>query len=113
MYEIAAPALKAALGDSARTLKALDPSLERYLGTYANAWRGETEIIAWEGSLASVSLPSDAPVRGITKLRKVGEHTFRRVRPDGKLAEAWTFSVGGDGKVTSYTMNYQRAPRLR
>jgi CubicO group peptidase (beta-lactamase class C family) len=113
MYEIVATAIKAALADSSRKLTALDPALASYLGTYANAWRGETEVIAWEGNLAVVSLPSDAPVRGITMLRKVGEHTFRRVRPDGKLAEAWIFAVGSDGRVTQYTMNYNVNPRIR
>jgi CubicO group peptidase (beta-lactamase class C family) len=113
MYEIVAPALKAASGDSARALKALAPDLARYLGTYANAWRGETELVAWEGGLAAVQLPSDAPVRNMTKLRKVGEHTFRRVRSDGKLAEAWTFDVGADGRVVQYTVNYNVSRKLR
>ncbi len=113
MYDIIAPALKAALGDSARKIAALDPSLAPYLGTYANAWRGETEIIAWEGKLAAVSLPSDAPIRDITKLRKVSEHTFRRVRSDGKLAEAWTFSLGDGGRVTQLTSNYNVSPRIK
>jgi hypothetical protein len=113
MYDIAAPAVRAATADSARTIKALDPAQERYLGTYESVWGGEREIIAWEGNVAAVSLPSDAPVRGLTKLRKVGEHTFRRVRPDGKLAEAWTFSVGADGRVTQLTVNYQVARKLR
>lgn len=113
MYEIMAPALKAAQGDSAGKLTALDSALQRYLGTYANAWRGETEVIAWEGGLAVVSLPSDAPVRSITKLRKDGEHTFRRVRSDGKLAEVWSFQVGSDGRVTQYTVNYNVSPRIR
>ena len=112
MYDIISPAIKAALADSLHKITALDPSLSPYLGTYANAWRGETEVIAWEGNLAVVSLPSDAPVRGLTKLRKVGEHTFRRVRSDGKLAEVWTFAVGSDGRVTQYTMNYNVNPRI-
>lgn len=113
MYDIAAPAVKAAAADSARALKALDPSLERYLGSYESVWGGEREIIAWEGNIAAVSLPSDAPVRGMTKLRKVGEHTFRRVRPDGKLAEAWTFAVGSDGRVTQLAVNYQVSRKVR
>ena len=112
MYDIISPAIKAALADSLHKITALDPSLSPYLGTYANAWRGETEVIAWEGNLAVVSPPSDAPVRGLTKLRKVGEHTFRRVRSDGKLAEVWTFAVGSDGRVTQYTMNYNVNPRI-
>ncbi|MFP5354286.1 MAG: serine hydrolase [Gemmatimonadota bacterium] len=113
MYDIISPAVKAAKSDSARTAKALDPSLERYLGTYASAWGGEREIIAWEGGLASVGLPSDAPVRGITRLRKVGDHVFRRVRTDGKLAEAWSFTAAPDGRVTALTVNYQVSARLR
>ncbi|MBK6842992.1 MAG: hypothetical protein IPG88_11900 [Gemmatimonadetes bacterium] len=49
----------------------------------------------------------------MTKLRKVGEHVFRRVRPDGKLAEAWSFIVAADGRVSGMTMNYQVSPRVR
>ena len=113
MYDIMAPAVKAALSDSARTIKPLDLALERYLGTYANAWGGEREVIAWEGGLAAVGLPSDTPLRGITRLRKVGDSTFRRVRTDGKLAEAWTFTVAPDGRVTALTVNYQVAARIR
>ncbi|MCC7323576.1 MAG: serine hydrolase, partial [Gemmatimonadaceae bacterium] len=113
IYDIIAPAVKAASSDSTGKLTSLDPSLERYLGTYANAWRGETEIMAWEGALVAVALPSDNPVRGMTKLRKVGEHVFRRVRPDGKLAEAWSFIVAADGRVSGMTMNYQVSPRVR
>lgn len=113
MYEIIAPALKAALGDSAHAIKALDRSLERYLGTYASAWGGEIEFVAWEGGLVELSLPNATPVRGMTKLRKVGEHTFRRVRPDDKLAETWTFTVDADGRATAFITNYNVSPRIR
>ena len=111
-YEIMAPAIKAALGDSSGSLKAMDPSLERFLGTYGSAWGGETEIIAWEGGLASVRLPTDNPVRGITKLKKMGDNVFKRVREDGGLAEAWTFDVGEDGRATRLTINYNVSPRI-
>ena len=90
----------------------MDPSLERFLGTYGSAWGGETEIIAWEGGLASVHLPTDNPVRGITKLKKVGDNVFKRVRADGGLAEAWTFDVGEDGRPTRLVINYNVSPRI-
>jgi len=113
MYDLVAPAIKAAQGDSTRRIKELDPELQRYLGTYANAWRGETEVIAWEGGLATLSLPNDTPARGITKLRKVGDHSFRRLRGDGKLAETFTFTVAPDGRVSHLTVNYNVSPRIR
>jgi CubicO group peptidase (beta-lactamase class C family) len=113
IYEIVSPAVKAALADSAGKLKSLDPSLERYLGTYDQDWGGESEIIAWEGELAEVSFPDDTPLRNITKLRKVGDNVFRRIRKDGKLAETWTFTAGADGKPSQYVVNYNTSRRLR
>jgi CubicO group peptidase (beta-lactamase class C family) len=112
-YAIMAPAIKAARADSNRSIKPMDPSLARYLGTYANAWRGETEVIAWEGGLAAASLPSDNPVRGLTKLKLVRDNVFRRVRPDGGLAEEWTFDLGEDGTAIRYTSNYNISPRIK
>ena len=53
-----------------------------------------------------------APARGITKYRKVGEHTFRRIRPDGELAEVVTFDLGTDGKAIRLRTNFNFMPRI-
>jgi CubicO group peptidase (beta-lactamase class C family) len=112
-YTIMAPAIKAALADSAHALKPMDPSYEKYLGTYSGGWSGESEVIAWEGGLAEIGLPDDNPVKAITKLKWVGENQFKRIRPDGGTAEVWTFELGPDGRAARYRANYNVSVRVR
>jgi len=113
MYAIVAPALVAAAKDTTIP-KPLDPTLGQYTGTYnAQPWGGEVAIVAWDDGLATVDLPSMNPVGEMDKLRKVGEHTFRRVRKDGELAETFTFEVGPTGRATRYKVHnnyYERLP---
>jgi CubicO group peptidase (beta-lactamase class C family) len=111
VYHLVAPAIKAALADSARTIAAASPELERYLGSYS-AIGGELEVIRWEGGLATMRIPSDRPAATITKYRKVGEHTFRAIRADGNLGDAMTFDLGPDGRPARARTNYLM-PRIR
>ena len=60
-----------------------------------------------------VGLPSNDPVGNLTKLRKTGEHTFRRVRRDNELGETVTFEMGPDGKAVRYIQHGNRSPRIR
>ena len=46
-------------------------------------------------------------------IEHVGEHMFRRVRDDGKLAEATTFEIGPDGEVTRIVRNTNYSIRVR
>ncbi|MCU0257186.1 MAG: beta-lactamase family protein, partial [Vicinamibacterales bacterium] len=87
MYDLVAPAIKEAASAKPGTPAPTppDPSLSPYLGHYATGFSGEVAIVRWEDGLASLSLPATDPVRAITKLRKTGEHTFRRVRKDEAL----------------------------
>jgi len=110
-YEFLGPAVKEARADSAHRIAAADPTLDRYLGTYWS-FGGEMEVIRWQGGLATMQVPSDNPVKTITKYRKVGEHTFREIRSDGELGERMTFDLGPDGKPTRARTNYIMA-RLR
>ena len=112
-YQLMAPALKAAQSDSTWKTPTADASLGAYLGTYASSFGGEVEVIRWEGGLATISLPTDNPVRAITKFRKVGDHTFKRIRDDGELAEAMSFDLGTDGRATRLRVNYNISPRIR
>ena len=104
-YEFLGPAVKEARADSARKITAADPALDRYLGTYWS-FGGEMEVIRWQGGLATMQVPSESPVKSITKYRKVGEHTFREVRSDGELGERMTFDLGPDGRPTRARTNY-------
>lgn len=111
MYSIMAPAIRQAVKDSAA--KRSDPALERYAGRYGSQpWGSETAIVVWEDGLAAVDLPSGNPMGSMTRLRKAGEHTFRRIRSDDSLGETWVFRVGADGQADRYTVHNNHYPRI-
>jgi hypothetical protein len=64
------------------------------------------EVIRWEGALATMPVPSDNPVKAITKLRRVGDNEFREIRKDGELGERMTFDLDTNGKVLRARTNY-------
>jgi CubicO group peptidase (beta-lactamase class C family) len=110
IYNIMAPAIQAAVADSAKKITA-KPGLAKFAGTYEMGFSGETAIVQWEDGLAAVNLPTMEPVRGLTRLRQVGENTFRRVRRDGQLGETIVFDMGADGRPTKlvwFSNNYRR-----
>ncbi len=111
-YNLLAPAIKAAQDTSARTPMA-DASLDKYLGTYAGSFGGDLEFIRWQGGLASIFLPTENPARAITKYKKTGDHTFRRIRQDGELAESISFDLGPDGRATMFRSSNNFMPRIR
>jgi CubicO group peptidase (beta-lactamase class C family) len=111
MYDIVSPAILAAKKDTASKAKPQDPTLVIYAGTYEGTFGGETAVLQWDGSLASISLPTDDPMRALSKWRKTGEHTFRRVRPDGELGETMRFELGADGKAAAYWVFSNRYAR--
>lgn len=113
LYDIVAPAVLAARKDSTTKPKAPDATLAAYEGTYESSFGGERAVFVWEDGLATIGLPTDNPLRAIAKYRKVGEHTFRRIRDDGALGEAITFKLGPDGKATEVWQNSNRSPRIR
>ncbi len=108
MHEIVGPAIRAAIADAHDEPPAEEPGdadeavdLEIYAGTYdAAPWGGEQVILPWQGELAALSLPTMNPAEGLVKLKKSGEHTFRRVQSDGELAEEWRFEIGEDGRAS-------------
>ena len=111
MYDLVAPAIKEAVKAEGPAPKPADPSLSAYLGHYATGFSGEVAIVRWEDGLASLGLPTMDPKRALSRLRKTGEHTFRRVRDDDALGEDVVFEVGPDGKATSlrwHSNNYRR-----
>jgi CubicO group peptidase (beta-lactamase class C family) len=110
MFDIMAPALRTAQRDTLRLAK-VDPSLDTYLGNYLSSFGGESAVIRWEGELALLRLPSTDPMNAITRLRKTGPHTFRRVRRDEALGEEYTFVLGPDGRPTHYVVHNNRYPR--
>lgn len=117
LYAIMAPALKEAAADTGNKAQARDDEetagLAAYTGTYESYWGGEQEILVWKGQLASIGLPTDRPAAAITRLKRTGEHAFRRIRDDGELAEEWRFELGADGRAARLVQNYNVSRRLR
>jgi CubicO group peptidase (beta-lactamase class C family) len=113
MYDLVAPAIKEATKPDAPAPKPADASLDTYLGSYSSGFAGEVAFVRWEDGLASLGLPTTDPVRAITKWKKTGDHTFRRVRKDEALGEEVVFTVGADGKATQLTWHSNVFRRVR
>jgi hypothetical protein len=111
-YRIVAPAIAEAAAASEKAAPP-DPSLEKYLGTYASGWGGEIEVLPWRDGLGMLLLPTEDPLEAIELLKPSGEHRFRRVRKDdGELAEEVVFTVES-GKVIRFTRHSNHFPKLR
>jgi CubicO group peptidase (beta-lactamase class C family) len=110
LYDIVAPALKAASAKEAPKPKPEDPELRKYEGTYSSGFAGETAVFAWEDGLGMLGLPTMEPVKNLVKLKKTGENVFRRVRKDDRLGEEVAFELGPDGRATRFRIhsNYQK-----
>ena len=86
-------------------------ALAEYEGLYESTW-GETVILRWDDSLIALRVPTNNPVEAMTKLRRDGQDTFRRVRDDGELGEAYVFHrTDGDIDRLSVHGNYSRKVR--
>ncbi len=112
MYEIVAPALSAAKTTPGGG-KQPDPSFAKYYGSYEQSFGGETAVFPWEDGLATVSLPTDDPMRDLAKLKYLSGDTFRRVREDGQLAEEIVFETNPRGEVTRMKRNSNYSPKVR
>lgn len=111
MYEIVAPSIVAATKADEKP-KTTDPELTRYLGTYGSSFGGEYAVVRWEDTIALLALPTMEPVKSLTKLKKVGEHRFRRVRKDDNLGDEIVFDVDAGGKPTRFRMHSNYYPRV-
>lgn len=111
MFDVVVPPLREAVENPGKG-KASQEELDRYTGLYARGLGGETQVLQMNGELAMLSLPTDDPADAITKLRHIENHTFRRVRDDGELAEAVTFEMGPDGRAARFTQNSNIAVRM-
>jgi CubicO group peptidase (beta-lactamase class C family) len=113
LYDIVAPAIRAAVKEPEKA-KVPDPGLRRYAGAYsAQPWGGEVAILPWEDGLAMLWLPTMEPLRDLMKLKKIEEHTFRRVRKDDALGEEILFEMGPDGQATRFKHHSNYHGRLR
>jgi CubicO group peptidase (beta-lactamase class C family) len=108
LYDIVTPALKKSDADPAAA------GLAVYAGSYdAFPWDGESLVVVWGDGLATVDLPTTEPMKNLDRLRKTGEHTFRRVRSDGTLGETFRFEMGADGKASKVWVHSNAYPRMK
>jgi hypothetical protein len=69
--------------------------------------------VPWEDGLAMLSLPTMNPMKDLEKLKKVGDHTFRRVRKDESLGETVVFDMGPDGTPTRFIRHSNYSQRVK
>jgi CubicO group peptidase (beta-lactamase class C family) len=118
VYDLVAEAIRAAAKKGGPQTPAADtasvPDLAPYVGSYSEQpWGGESAAIRWKGGLALMSLPTDNPLRAITRLKWVEGDTFRRVRDDEEPGEDIVFERDPAGRVTGYRQFGNLSPRVR
>jgi CubicO group peptidase (beta-lactamase class C family) len=108
LYDIVSPALKKSDADPTAA------GLAVYASSYdAFPWDGESLVVVWGDGLATVDMPTTEPMKNLDRLRKTGEHTFRRVRSDGTLGETFRFEMGADGKAAKVWVHSNAYPRMK
>jgi CubicO group peptidase (beta-lactamase class C family) len=110
-HKIVGKAISEAI-ESPEKASAADPVLRRYTGLYSTVAWGEEAVVIWGDQLATLSLPTRDPMAGLTKLKKTGEHRFRRVRDDGELGEEYVFELENDTVIRMWR-NSQYSTKLR
>ena len=56
-------------------------------------------MLIWDGDLHVLSLPTDNPLNSLTRLRRIEDGTFRRVRDNDDLGEEFIFEEMPDGRM--------------
>jgi CubicO group peptidase (beta-lactamase class C family) len=113
LYDIVAPGLLAAVKEPGKG-KVSDSALRAYTGAYGDQpWGGETAVLPWDDGLAMLDVPTRNPVKDLVKLKKTGEHTFRRIRKDETLGEPIVFEMGPDGRAVRFKRHSNYQPRVR
>lgn len=75
-------------------------NLEDYTGYYnPQPWSSELYVASWEGKLALLSLPSNAPAEYLTFFKHLENDTFQRIRDDNEPGETLTFERDENGNV--------------
>ena len=104
----------AAEGGAEASATAEPEALRRFTGTYARSFGGEFAVLLRDGDLQVLSLPTDDPLEALTRLRHIEDATFRRVRDNGDLGEAFVFEERPDGSMRMWrNENYSVRPAGR
>ena len=122
-FDIVAPALRRAAKKSSGTPadagmvapdgagSASAESLEPFTGIYQRPLGGESAVLIWQGDLHVLSLPTNNPLNSLTRLRHIEDGTFRRVRDNDDLGEAFIFEEMPDGRMLMWRNdNYSVRP---
>jgi len=113
VFDMVAPALRAAAKEPGKA-KPVDPQMRAYAGTYsAQPWGGEVAVLPWDDGLAMMGLPADDPMKDLVKLKKTGEHTFRRIRTDETLGEEVVFEMDADGHAERFKRHSNYRNRVK
>jgi len=111
-YKIVAPAVRAAL-ESPGTGKSLFSRFRKYVGGYDSfPFGGEFHIIPWEGSLAVVRFPNDAPLSAMRRLRHIEGNRFRLIMEGGWLGADYVFELDPKGQVIQLLVDDNPLPRI-
>ncbi len=87
-------------------------ALAEYEGLYESSW-GETAILGWDNGIVSMRVPNDDPMEAMAELRRSGDDTFRRVRGDGELGEAYIFHRDESGAIERYSVHGNFSRKVR
>lgn len=91
----------------------LPAEFERFVGSYDESpWGGESAVVAWQGGLAILWLPTLYPSDELTLLEHVEGNVFRRIRDDGEPGEAYEFVEDAAGRVTGLRYHSNTYPRM-
>lgn len=112
IFDIVAPVILRIVKDPEKA-RMPDRGLEKFVGIYERPIGRQSAVVPWEGELAILSLPSDHPSDSLTKIRRIRDNVFRRVRRDGELGENIVFEVDAEGNVTRMVWNSQYSLRIR
>jgi CubicO group peptidase (beta-lactamase class C family) len=111
IFDVVAPAIEKSI-ESPGKAKRADAKLSKYVGRYDRPLGGESYVVIMDGELAVFSIPTDNPARSLTRLKHIEGDTFKRIRSDGELGEAFRFETGPDGKVTRMVRNSNYSIRV-
>ena len=104
MFDIVAPAIRAAIRNPNAEYEAKS-DLKTFTGIYSRPFGTESAVLIWEGELVTFGLPSNNPLNGMTRLKRINGNSFQRIRSDGNLGEEFLFEQDADGKMLMWRNN--------
>jgi CubicO group peptidase (beta-lactamase class C family) len=108
LYDLLAEPIRAAYPRTAVVPADASPDPAIFEGVYGRPeYHNDIYVLAEEGGLMTISLYARAPAERIEHYRYVDGTTFRRLRPDGSLAETLRFELNDRGEPARAWRNSQ------